>query len=33
MLGDSERKRSDMKKIKIDNTEYGVYGNNEKKIT
>ena len=31
MLCDYERKRSDMKKITIDNTEYVVYGNNEKK--
>ena len=30
MLCDYERKRSDMKKITIDNTEYVVYGNNEK---
>ena len=33
MLCDYERKQSDMKKITIDNTEYVVYGNNEKKIT
>lgn len=31
MLCDYERKRSDMKKITIDNAEYVVYGNNEKK--
>ena len=31
MLCDYERKQSDMKKITIDNTEYVVYGNNEKK--
>lgn len=31
MLRDYERKRSDMKKITIDNAEYVVYGNNEKK--
>lgn len=31
MLCDYERKRSDMKKITIDNTGYVVYGNNEKK--
>lgn len=30
MLCDYERKQSDMKKITIDNTEYVVYGNNEK---
>ena len=30
MLCDYGRKRSDMKKITIDNTEYVVYGNNEK---